>query len=197
MVRVSDGSIRTATVADASAIGSIHVEAWRETYVGIVPDHVLAGLSVEGRAAMWGRHLRDPTASNASAAFVAERGGTIVGFGCCGAQRAEMLKAQGYDGEFIAIYVLRTSQHRGLGLALMGAMAQELRRRQLEAASLWVLRENTGARRFYEGIGGEVVGEKEDIRDQRIFIEVAYGWRNLAELAERTVSPDSDSAKPA
>jgi hypothetical protein len=62
------------------------------------------------------------------------------------------------------------------------------RRRHLEAATLWVLRENAGARRFYERIGGEVVGEKEDIRDQRIFIEVAYGWRNLAELVERTVS---------
>jgi ribosomal protein S18 acetylase RimI-like enzyme len=138
---------------------------------------------------MWGRILRDSTAFNASAAFVAERGGTIVGFGCCGVQRAEMLNSQGYDGEFSAIYVLRSSQHRGFGLALMGAMAQELRHRHLGAASLWVLRDNASARRFYEGIGGEVVGEKEDIRDQRIFIEVAYGWRNLAELVERTVSP--------
>jgi ribosomal protein S18 acetylase RimI-like enzyme len=188
MVRLADGSIRTATVADAAAIGSVHVEAWRETYVGIVPDHVLAGLSVDGRAAMWGRILCNPTALNESAAFVAERGGTIVGFGCCGVQRAEMLNAQGYGGEFSAIYVLRSSQHRGFGLALMSAMAQELRRRHLEAATLWVLRENPGARRFYERIGGEVVGEKEDIRDQRIFIEVAYGWRNLAELVERTVS---------
>jgi hypothetical protein len=55
----------------------------------------------------------------------------------------------------------------------MGVMAQELRRRRLGAASLWVLRENASARCFYEGIGGEVVGEKEDIRDQHIFIEVA------------------------
>ena len=189
MVRVADGSIRTATAADASAIGSVHVEAWRETYVGIVPDHVLAGLSVDGRAAMWGRFLCDPTAFDASAAFVAERSGTIVGFGCCGVQRTEMLSARGYDGEISAIYILRSSQRRGFGLALMGAMAQELRRRHLEAACLWVLRENASARRFYEGLGGEVVGEKEDIRDQRIFIEVAYGWRNLAELVERTVSP--------
>ena len=28
MVRVADGSIRIATVADAFAIGSVHVEAW-------------------------------------------------------------------------------------------------------------------------------------------------------------------------
>jgi ribosomal protein S18 acetylase RimI-like enzyme len=136
---------------------------------------------------MWGHILRDPAALNASAAFVAERGGTIVGFGCCGAQRDETLSARGYGGEISAIYILRSSQRRGFGLALMGEMAQELRRRQLEAASLWVLRENASARRFYEGLGGEVVGEKEDTRDQCIFVEVAYGWRNLAELAERTL----------
>ena len=69
MARVADGSIRTATVADAPVIGFVHVEAWRESYVGIVPDHVLADLSVDRRAAMWGRILSDPSAPNASAAF--------------------------------------------------------------------------------------------------------------------------------
>jgi ribosomal protein S18 acetylase RimI-like enzyme len=144
---------------------------------------------MEKRAAMWGRILSDPSAPDANAAFVAERGGTIVGFGCCGLQRDEMLSARGYGGEINAIYILRSSQHRGFGLALMSAMAQELRRRQLEAASLWVLQENASARRFYDGLGGELIGEKKDTRDQRIFVEVAYGWCNLAELAERTVSP--------
>ena len=43
------GSIRVAGVADAAAIAAVHVEAWRETYVGIVPVQVLAGLSVDRR----------------------------------------------------------------------------------------------------------------------------------------------------
>jgi hypothetical protein len=42
------GSIRVAGVADA-AIAAMHVEAWRETFVGIVPVQVLAGLSVDRR----------------------------------------------------------------------------------------------------------------------------------------------------
>ena len=41
------GSIRVAGVGDAAAIAAVHVEAWRETYVGIVPAQVLAGLSVD------------------------------------------------------------------------------------------------------------------------------------------------------
>jgi ribosomal protein S18 acetylase RimI-like enzyme len=184
MAQTEGGSIRIAKAADAAAIAIIHVESWRETYTGIVPDDVLAGLSVDQRTATWHRILCDPTTFYSSAVFVAERKGAIFGFACCGMQRSETLRAQGYDGEVSSIYILHSSQRQGFGSALMGAMAQELRRRQLHAASLWVLRENANARGFYERIGGEIVGEKEDIRQHGVFIEVAYGWHNLAELAE-------------
>jgi len=82
------GSIRVAGVADAAAIAAVHVEAWRETYVGIVPVQVLAGLSVDRRTQIWRRILTNPTAFSSSAVFVAEREEKVVGFGCCGMQRA-------------------------------------------------------------------------------------------------------------
>jgi ribosomal protein S18 acetylase RimI-like enzyme len=180
------GSIRAAGVADAAAIAAVHVEAWRETYMGIVPVQVLAGLSVDHRTEIWRRILTNPTAFSSSAVFVAERDGTVVGFGCCGMQRAESLNAQGYDGEISSIYVLRAFQRCGLGVALMSVMGGELQRRQLQAASLWVLRENESARRFYEKLGGDTIGNKKDIRgDGIIFVEVAYGWRDLGALAQR------------
>jgi len=71
-------------------------------------------------------------------------------------------------------------------MALMRAMGQELQRRQLRAASLWVLRENQNACRFYEKLGGDIVGDKKDIReDGVVFVEVAYGWRDLGALVQR------------
>ena len=127
------GSIRVAGVADAVAIAAVHVEAWRETYVGIVPVQVLAGLSVDRRTEIWRRILTNPTEFHSSAVFVAERDGTVVGFGCCGLQRAESLNAQGYDGEISSIYVLRAFQRRGLGVALMSVMGRELQRRRRRA----------------------------------------------------------------
>jgi hypothetical protein len=45
----------------------------------------------------------NPTAFSSNAVFVAEREETVVGFGCCGMQRAEGLNAQGYDGEISSI----------------------------------------------------------------------------------------------
>ena len=116
------GSIRVAGVADAAAIAAVHVEVWRETYVGIVPVQVLAGLSVDRRTEIWRRILTNPTAFSSSAVFVAEREKKVVGFGCCGMQRTEILNAQGYDGEISSIYVLRAFQRCGLGVALLGVV---------------------------------------------------------------------------
>jgi len=174
--------IRRAVAADAGAIAGVHVASWRETYVGIVPDATLAALSVPSRAAMWSRILGEPAAFAAAAAFVAEQDGTIVGFGSCGLQRTESLRTKGYEGEFHALYVLRSHQGRGLGQAMMQAMFRDLGGRRITAASLWVLRRNRDARQFYERIGGTVIGEKEDVRGADVLIEVAYGWRDLSAL---------------
>jgi ribosomal protein S18 acetylase RimI-like enzyme len=65
-------------------------------------------------------------------------------------------------------------------------MAADLSGRGYAAASLWVLRDNTPARRFYERYGAEVVAEKEDAGPDGVLVELAYGWTNLTELAQRT-----------
>ena len=44
--------IRAAVPADAEHIGRVHVQVWRETYPGIVPQTILDTMSVEARAAL-------------------------------------------------------------------------------------------------------------------------------------------------
>ncbi|MQA65971.1 MAG: GNAT family N-acetyltransferase [Alphaproteobacteria bacterium] len=173
--------VRPATEEDVFRIAEIHVAAWRETYTEILPPAMLSRLSIGNRAAMWQRAL-DGNESGTIGIMVAEVGADIMGFGSCGPQRRATLKERGFDGEFYAIYVLRAAQRRGIGTALMGALAKGLSDRGFAGASLWVLRENHGARRFYERIGGEVVGKKEDVRDGDTLHEVAYGWRDLTML---------------
>jgi hypothetical protein len=43
----------------------------------------------------------------------------------------------------------------------------------------WVFAENGGARRFYEALGGEIVGERAPGPSADALIEVAYGWQHL------------------
>jgi hypothetical protein len=45
--------IRRAVAADIPDLARVHVEAWRQTYAGHVPDALLAPERVAWRAAMW------------------------------------------------------------------------------------------------------------------------------------------------
>jgi ribosomal protein S18 acetylase RimI-like enzyme len=176
--------IRRAASPDAPDLARMHVESWRETYPGLVPAVMLSSLSVDARTAAWSRILSEP--ARATAVFVAELDGRIVAFGSCGPQRSEALRARRYDGEISTIYVLQAFQRRALGTRLLAAMASRLEASGFRAASLWVLRENAPARRFYERHGGQVIAEREDARPEGTLLEVAYGWVDVADIVRST-----------
>jgi GNAT superfamily N-acetyltransferase len=180
---MSAARLRPAVLADAAAIGAVHVESWRETYSGLLPDSMLAELSVERWAVMWEQLLGDPGTARSMAIFVAVNEGRIVGIGGCGPQRDEALAKSGFTGEFGMIYVLRSHQGRGLGRSIMASLARSLAKLGHDKASLWVFRENEGARRFYERLGGAIVGEKAGERDGTLLVDLAYGWSDLSGLA--------------
>jgi phosphoribosylanthranilate isomerase len=165
---------RRATVADADAIGEMHVRAWREAYAGLMPDAVLAELDPKQRAALW----RGIIAAG-GVVQLAERSGAIVGFGSSGRQRDASLP---FAGEIGALYVLRRAQRLGVGRRLMAAMAADLLGQGLRSGSLWVLEGNAPARRFYEALGGRQVARREQERLGVTDVGIAYGWEDLRVL---------------
>jgi phosphoribosylanthranilate isomerase len=166
--------IRPATPADADAIGCVHVAAWREAYVGLVPDDVLAALDPRARGAMW----RDALA-NGTAVQLAERNGAIVGFAASGPRRDASSPP---SAEIYAVYVLRAAQRQGLGRTLMSAMASEQLARGHSSGMLWVLEGNDSARRFYQALGGRVIARREQRRDGFSATGLAYAWDDLRVL---------------
>ena len=173
-------AIRAAVPADAPRIAQTHVACWRETYAGMLPDEVLAALSVSDRTVMWEKILTQSPSS--TRVFVVDRDEGIAAFGACGTQRDADMAAQGYGGEVSSIYVRASAQKHGVGAALMRAMAAALTAQGLAGMSLWVLRENATARRFYDRLGGEVLGEKMQRRPFGEIVEVTYGWPDLQRL---------------
>ncbi|MCW1381976.1 GNAT family N-acetyltransferase [Novosphingobium sp. KCTC 2891] len=130
---------------------------------------------------MWAAVLDAPASLNSTRVYVAENTGEM-GFGACGDQRDDALRERGFAGEIGAIYILRSQQGAGVGRALMSLMAHDLAARLMPGASLWVLRENVGARGFYKGLGGAIIFEKEVAKGDATLHEVAYGWPDLAHL---------------
>ena len=52
-------AIREAQIEDALGIAKIHVDTWRSTYRGAMPDALLASLSYEKSERMWRRILEE------------------------------------------------------------------------------------------------------------------------------------------
>lgn len=171
--------VRPARLNDVRAIARIHVDSWRTSYAGIVPEDFLAGLRYESREAMWQRNLENPDWR--STLYVAEDvPGQVVGFACAGPEREG---DPHYTGEVFAIYLLHTAQGKGMGRALMQAAAQWLLAHGYPALLVWVLAANDRARGFYEALGGQYVREKDiDIGGARL-LEIAYGWHDIGQLA--------------
>jgi len=172
-------TIRRATDADVLPMAKVHIASWRETYPGLLPDPMLARLSVANEAIRWQRMLDRPRAWGGAMAFVADQQGSIVGYGSCAEQRTLLLRDRGFTGEINELYMLRSAQRQGAGSGLMVAMASALLDRGHRAVSLWVLEQNRVARRFYESLGGTQIAEK-----HASLAEVAYGWPDIRRLLE-------------
>lgn len=170
--------VRPARMGDDAAIAHVHVEGWRETYPGIVPARVLDRLDTESRRLYWRSAIVNRRM--AETVFVAEVDGTVAGFGVCG---REQVGLRDYDGEFHALYLLRHAQGRGLGTSLMAAMAHSLAGRGMAAATVWALRDNWRARRFYEKLGGRLIADRPLDFDGTRVMEVAYGWTDVSPVA--------------
>ncbi|AWR86306.1 GNAT family N-acetyltransferase [Meiothermus taiwanensis] len=166
--------IRPATPADAPGVARVHVDSWRETYRGIVPEDFLNSLSYGRREQMWRGGLENPNWQGVL--FVAEdllEG--VVGFVAGGPPQEPL---GGFTSELWAIYLLQKHQGKGLGRGLFLKFAGEMAARGHASMFLWVLAENP-ATGFYERMGGVRVREREIEVGGKKLLEYAYGWRDL------------------
>jgi L-amino acid N-acyltransferase YncA len=125
----------------------------------------LDGLDVEKRTKMWRVLTQEPD----KIIFVAEdREGNIVGFSALGPSRDA--DANPNTAEVAAIYVHPEKWKKGIGRALLSASLDQVRTREFDQITLWVLEANQRARSFYEAFGFVQDGAMKD-DDQ---------WKNFA-----------------
>jgi GNAT superfamily N-acetyltransferase len=176
--------IRRAEQIDAPVIAEIQQATWRETYPGLLPTAVLEGLALPRLYRQWRAELIGQEADLDHAVFVAEdENGDALGYATCSAARGRSLDMLG-QGEIHQIYVKSSVQGHGLGRALMLACARWLLMRGLFSGGVWVVRGNSRARRFYEGLGGKRAGERRDPMQGWLIPVVGYQWDDLQTLAD-------------
>jgi GNAT superfamily N-acetyltransferase len=150
------------------------VQAWAESYRGLVPDAMIEALSVERNARMWMAIL---DRGEKSVVHVVEADADIVGFGSAGEALSDGL---GAAAEVTSLYLLDRVKRRGIGRALLTSLLRALAGCGHASAGLWVLAGNEPTRRFYEALGGRA-GETRIVEGSHGEMhEVAYVWDDLA-----------------
>ncbi len=171
--------IRPAQPEDAPAIAHVHVESWRTTYKGLMPDETLANLSAERRETFWRDVISNHDSNNF--VYVAETdAGQVVGFASGGPERENHPV---YKGELYAIYLLQTSQGQGMGRALATQVAKKLVENGFSNMLVWVLTGNAACH-FYEALGGKEVGRKPFTLNDEKLEEIGYGYEDILPLTQ-------------
>jgi ribosomal protein S18 acetylase RimI-like enzyme len=172
--------IRPAQISDAAAIARVHVDSWRTTYPGIVPDDYLTSMSYEQRSGVWQRILSE--LDEAQSIYVAEDDdGAVTGFAEGGPERSG---DPDYAGELYAIHLLEDSQRRGAGRRLVTSVVSDLARNGMRSMLVWVLEQNRSACLFYEALGGLPAREQEVSIGGATLAEVGYGWQDIGPLTQ-------------
>jgi GNAT superfamily N-acetyltransferase len=141
--------IRSATPDDVEAV----VRIFRESRAEAMPWLPVVHTAEEDAAFYRGRL--------AGEAWVYELDGRVAGF------------ALVTDDDLDALYVAPEAQRRGVGSALF-RRAQAARPGGL---GWWVFRDNTRARRFYEGLGGRCLYETDGAGNEERTPDARYEWR--------------------
>lgn len=165
-------TIRLATPEDAQGLTRVHVRSWQSSYRGLLAQDFLDNIDSVERLEIWNETLAHPELFGVYVA-VAPGSGELVGFCAAGKNRDT---TSGCQGEVYAIYLLEEAKGQGVGRALFQAGMQWLRDRSLVPVILWVLKDNTGARAFYERMGGKPGPEQPILIGTVSYAEVAYLW---------------------
>jgi GNAT superfamily N-acetyltransferase len=165
--------IRAGSVADAARIATVQREGWLAAYEGIIPAEIIDRVTAPDNGARvrqtfrtrpWQRMLVAVAAGQEDPAQAAEPTAPgIVGYASFGPETDVLsapwphpLTTDGEDGgvaELYALYVRPAWWSTGTGRALMERVLTKSAGAGYLSITLWVLRDNHRARRFYERAG--------------------------------------------
>ncbi|TKG99165.1 GNAT family N-acetyltransferase [Peribacillus simplex] len=167
--------IRKAMEQDVRGIANVHINSWKTTYKGILPDQYLSSMNLEAKKKNWLRNLK----MLHNATFVAENAnGKIIGFAAGGPEQTNDPHIQ---GEVYAIYFLQEYQGQGLGRKMIKAVIHELMKMEHQNLIIWALKDNPSCG-FYRALGGQVIAEKTVKMAGIELIEVGFVWEDIQDI---------------
>jgi GNAT superfamily N-acetyltransferase len=163
---------------DASAVAALHIETWRDTYRGIIPDSKLDALNQKDSESTWMRILTQGDPKWCLQSIGAFQNGELLGIAGAGKPREDW----GYDSELWAVNVPRRFQKRGAGKALVRDCVRHALSFGARSMYLYCAIGNENAMQFYRYFGAV---DSDHIVARDGYREQAMIWGDLEALARR------------
>ena len=179
--------IRLATLADAPGMAQVMVDIWLAAHRGQVPDEQWQRRREDWRYGDSERSWRSLLAEIADGSntqdcvYVAIRDeGEVVAIALGCLAELDLLPNA---AEVSVLYVHPAAQGQGVGRRLVRAVATHQANLGRQALMISVLTTNAPARRFYEALGGQLIGTRQTEDYGFPEPQVVYGWPYIATLA--------------
>jgi len=163
-------TIRKVSVEETDEFVECHIKCWQAAYKGIMPDDFLNSM---------------PSNHEKIAELFRQGINESCGYEyCCVIYNGKMIGKLGFSkcldddktgaGEIHAIYLLDDYWDKGYGRQLMEFAMENLKEMGFREIVIWLLDENSRARRFYEKFGFEADGTTKEIDLSETLIEIRY-----------------------
>ncbi len=156
-MQAADDTIRRAGVADATALESLAARTFAETYDDLTPERVARYVREVLSAERFRRVVRRP---DALVLLASAASGPQLGYAHLEPTPPPDAVLGDSPVELVRLYLLRESQGRGIGAALLRVGLEWARERKHGRCWLRVWDRNPRAVSFYERHGFEVVGRE-------------------------------------
>ena len=186
--------IRAGSAADAAQVAAVQREGWFAAYDGIIPGEIIDQVTAPDDGARVRQSFRTRPWQRMIVAMASGANAGVIGYASFGPETEVLsapwphpLSTDGADGrvaELYALYVRPAWWSTGTGRALMERVLARSAGNGYSAITLWVLRDNRRARRFYERAGFAPDGATNVLTGLGNVIELRYR-RSLESLAEQ------------
>ena len=160
--------VRRVLPNDAYGFALCKNKSWQSAYRGIVPAEYLEGLSAE-KQSEWVRKWI--TEQKESEFYCVTKDDEIIGVLVVNPCRDE---DRPDSGELTAIYLLEEYWDKGYGREMMDFAINALNQMGFDEIIVWVLEENSRARRFYEKFNFVFDGTMKEIEIGKPLVEIRY-----------------------
>ena len=175
---------RRANTSDSSGIAKVLVNTWKSTYFNLVSESILNKRKYENIEPRWRERIENLTEKDIM--FVAEKEDKkIVGITWGRTEKlniAEHLpEIDEYEGELLAVYVLKDYQKRNIGKTLVSQVVEFLLNHNVHSMIVWVFKENS-SKEFYKKLGAKYIGDRFLDLDGEKYLESVYGWMSIEDI---------------